>query len=135
MNRMLKSVPPAPFEWLMDGLPEDGLEEQAWLLAELADTPEAAGKKMAWQYERDCGPLDIYGPDAYFTCSGRVWMRAELAVYDHAGEERWVAQGFRAEELADKHDRLEELRFQRCAPDEDGAREWWVCDLVFEATE
>lgn len=121
----------APFEWLYDGLPEDGIQEYASLRGDLAETPEGAAEKMRELYERDEGLLSDYGENAHFVAVKKEWRRGEVRILDDDCEEIETLHGFVAEEHAQKQDRLDELFYIKCQADDEGAREWWRCNLEY----
>jgi hypothetical protein len=124
-----------PFEWLYDGLPEDGIQEYASLRADLAATPEDAAAKMQELYERDAGRLEDYGAGAHFVATKKEWRRGEYTVFDDDCEEIATFHGLSAEHHAQANDELDGLFYVGCAANDAGACEWWRCDLVLERPE
>lgn len=120
------------FEWLYDGMPEDGLEDCAYLRGDLAPDPAAAVRIMTELYERDAGRLSDYGDGRAFGGAPKLeWRRAEITMYDDDGEETGTFLGSKAEAFADFHDRCEELRYGECEPDDEGALQFWRVPLIW----
>lgn len=73
----------SPFEWLYDGLPEDGIQEHASLRLDLASTPEQAAAKITDLVEESEGQSlgDGYTPGAHFVVTGKRWLRANITIY------------------------------------------------------
>lgn len=114
---------PYLFPYLIDS-PEDGyVEERGWLAGELATTPTKAAKVMRRLYVADHGREAIrYDERMTFGCAGSEWHRPTVLELSDEGEE------IIRPPVPD--DDPEDIRFNKCQPDDDGAQEWWVCELV-----
>lgn len=127
--RTTRPEPPAPFEWLYDGLPEDGIQEYAHLRADLAENLEDAAAEMTRIYERDQCSLES---GAHFVAVSKDWLRGSIDVYlDDVDDPTETLIGSVAERHAQMRDRLDELFYVRCGPDDEGAREFWRCNVAF----
>ena len=116
-----------PFEWLYDGLPEDGFQEHGSLRRDLASTPEEAAAVMQALVARD--QMD----NVRFAPGSLCILRAELDVWDDETDAvRETVCGSLAERLAVETDRLDELTYAPCAAQAEGAAEWWHVPLAGE---
>lgn len=127
----------SPFEWLYDGHPEDGINEHCSLRGDLAKDGAEAAAVMLKLFERDDRALSVYGQGAHFATGYLRPLRANTVVYvndeedeDDGGE---TIYGTAAEKYAVANDRLDELFYAPCEPEDEGAADWWHLDLVIPA--
>lgn len=116
----------APFQWLYDGLPEDGIQEYASLRGDLASDGAEAAQVLYALVEREAGGLS----GSHFAVGYLRPLAAIVTIYDDDCNEVETLRGAVAEEHATKQDRLDELFYEPCEPDDEGAADWWHCDLV-----
>jgi hypothetical protein len=122
-----------PFPYLIDSPEEGYVEAHGWLERDLAELPDKAEREFVKLYEEASGPVSDLGEGARFRCIGTEHLKATLDVGDIEEDEEVVhLVGEAAEKCAVESHREDELRYQRCEPDDDGARQWWKIDLVFE---
>lgn len=115
------------FPYLIDA-PEDGhIDSRAWLPAADAATPAAAVDVFERRYKADTWELPWLDDGLRLEAAGREYLRAHITVFD--GDDEDEIFGTAAEEYVREQGRDEELRYQQCEPDDDGAVEWWRLEL------
>jgi hypothetical protein len=117
-----------PFPYLVDEPEEGSIDSTGWLPLDAAATPDEAAVELRDRYEETGGYVEGWDEDGLtLRCAGTEWLIPTLEVYD--GDDVGELRGADAVRVAGERG-LDELRFDRCAPDTPGALEWWAVELV-----
>lgn len=115
------------FPYLIDSPDEGYIDSTAWLPATDAATPAAAIDVFERRYKADSFELPWTDEGMRLEAVGREHLRAHILVFDGDDEEELFGEA--AEKHVGEYGLDEDLRFQKCEPDAEGAREWWRLEL------
>lgn len=119
------------FPFLIDAPEDGGIDSRAWLPADAAETSQQAIVEFEKRYKAVTGELPWIDDKLVLTCKSKVYLRTSMEVSD--GEDVDTLYGQAAEEEARRDPygtAIEELRYDSCEPDDDGAELFWL--LVLE---